>query len=249
MGQKRKLPFGYRMVLGEIVTVDAEAELVRQIFQRYVQGLSYKELVDQLKNQDIAYDHGRVWNKNMVARILEDARYTGEKDFPGILPPSLYQAVQNKRVQRAAPIQRTEAQKALRQLSGERATEEVEKYVLDLLNHLIGHPEMIQGPEKVVTGSAKAAELSLDLEAALDRHPMDEDLVRRLILDLAAAEYEAIDSRVYETERLRRIIAKAAPMGTLDADLLRTAVSRIKIDRKTITLYLKNGQAVEGRRI
>ena len=66
----RKLPFGYHMELGKIVPHPPEAVLVKHVFQAYIAGESYNSLVEWLREQMIPYDVGRVWNKNMVARIL-----------------------------------------------------------------------------------------------------------------------------------------------------------------------------------
>ena len=68
MATKRKLPFGYRMEFGEIVIHPLEAVMVQKIFQQYASGASYKELVDTLRNQDVPYNPGKIWNKNMVNR-------------------------------------------------------------------------------------------------------------------------------------------------------------------------------------
>ena len=81
----RKQPFGYKMALGEIVIQEAEARLVQKIFRRYIAGESLNELTEALRQQDIPYDEGRLWNKNMVARILADIRYTGEKGYPKLI--------------------------------------------------------------------------------------------------------------------------------------------------------------------
>lgn len=75
----RKQPFGYKMSLGEIVIQESEAKLVQEVFRRYIAGGSLNELTEALRQQDIPYDEGRLWNKNMIARILADTRYTGEK--------------------------------------------------------------------------------------------------------------------------------------------------------------------------
>ena len=77
----RKQPFGYKMSLGEIVIQESEAKLVQEVFRRYIAGESLNELTESLRQQDISYDEGRLWNKNMVARILADTRYTGEKEY------------------------------------------------------------------------------------------------------------------------------------------------------------------------
>ena len=73
---KRKQPFGYKMKLGEIVPQPQEAEAVRSIYLQYLAGASFKQLAEQLQTEDVPYDEDKSWNKNMVARILEDDRYT-----------------------------------------------------------------------------------------------------------------------------------------------------------------------------
>ncbi|GBF71764.1 hypothetical protein LAWASA_4526 [Lawsonibacter asaccharolyticus] len=77
MANNRKQPFGYRMEFGEYTPHPAEAETVRWIYQTYLAGASYQELVEALQERGVAYDEGKLWNKNMVARILEDKRYIG----------------------------------------------------------------------------------------------------------------------------------------------------------------------------
>ena len=71
----RKQPFGYKMSLGKIVIQESEAKLVQEIFLRYIAGESLNELTEALRQQDIPYDEGRLWNKNMIARILADTSY------------------------------------------------------------------------------------------------------------------------------------------------------------------------------
>lgn len=93
----RKQPFGYKMSLGEIVIQKSEAKLVQEIFLRYIAGESLNELTESLRQQDIPYDEGRLWNKNMVARILADARYTGEKEYPKLIDKEQLIAANEKR--------------------------------------------------------------------------------------------------------------------------------------------------------
>ena len=69
----RKQPFGYRVVMGEIALHPQESKLVEYIFQQYLAGATYNTLVEELREQAIPYDEGKLWNKNMVARILETA--------------------------------------------------------------------------------------------------------------------------------------------------------------------------------
>ena len=71
MASKRKMVFGYRMELGDIVPSPNEAETVRYIYTRYLAGASFQCLANELNQKALPYHTGKSWNKNMVARILE----------------------------------------------------------------------------------------------------------------------------------------------------------------------------------
>ena len=59
-----------------------EAETVQSIYQKYLAGASFNQLTEQLQTEEIPYDADKPWNKNMVARILEDDRYIGGEKLP-----------------------------------------------------------------------------------------------------------------------------------------------------------------------
>ena len=122
----RKQPFGYKMSLGKIVIQESEAKLVQEIFLRYIAGESLNELTESLRQQDIPYDEGRLWNKNMVARILADIRYTGEKGYPKLIDEEQLIAANEKRSNKPQLPKKTEAQKVLRRLCGTPTSERVE---------------------------------------------------------------------------------------------------------------------------
>lgn len=94
---KRKQPFGYKMELGEIVPQPQEAETVRSIYLQYLAGASFKQLAEQLQTENVPYDVDKPWNKNMVARVLEDERYIGERNFPALIPTEQFHAAQERR--------------------------------------------------------------------------------------------------------------------------------------------------------
>ena len=64
----RKLPFGYQMRMGEIIRNEPEAKAVQDIFLQYMLGASLKEIAAQMSKTGSAYDEGKSWNKNMIAR-------------------------------------------------------------------------------------------------------------------------------------------------------------------------------------
>ena len=93
----RKLPFGYQMRMGEIVRREPEAKAVQDIFLQYTLGASLKEIAEQMSKTGPTYDTGKSWNKNMVARILENPKYTGVDNYPKLVDIKLFEAAAAKR--------------------------------------------------------------------------------------------------------------------------------------------------------
>ena len=137
----RKLPFGYKMVMGEIVIHPQEVQAVKGIYAHYLAGASFNDITDHLKEKGPPYDADKPWNKNMVARILEDNRYAGTERFPAILSTDQLQEATQRRSERKPTVQITEAQKVLRRLCNGRPSAAVESQVLSLLNSLAAAPD------------------------------------------------------------------------------------------------------------
>lgn len=247
MAGNRKLPFGYQMELGEVVTHPREAEVVRDIFRQYMLGASYKTLAESLREQRVPYDQDRLWNKNMVARILEDGRYTGEQGWPALITAEVYSHVAEKRSGKTRASQLTETQKALRRLSGGSSARDLEQSVLYLLNQLIANPERITAPQQPEAALSRAAELRQALDRELERQPVNDAAAKSLVMELASAQYEAIDSQAYENERLRRLLGGMTEMESLDARVLRMSVAVIRVSGRKVSVQLKNGQVLERR--
>ena len=106
--KNRKLPFGYALHGGEIVINQSEANAVGDIFRLYTGGTSLSGIAEVLRSSEISYDAGRLWNKNMVSRILGDRRYVESTVYPprrsprqDILPPTTFR-FQMKSLRRTA---------------------------------------------------------------------------------------------------------------------------------------------------
>ena len=127
----RKQPFGYRVVMGEIALHPQESKLVEYIFQQYLAGATYNTLVEELREQSIPYDEGKLWNKNMVARILEDSRYTGERGYPPVIDREALEKALEKRSAKQTAAPKTDTQKLLRRFSGRPSTARMERQGLD----------------------------------------------------------------------------------------------------------------------
>ena len=219
----RKQPFGYQMALGEIVIQESEAKLVQEIFLRYIAGESLNELTESLRHQDIQYDEGRLWNKNMIARILADTRYIGEKGYPKLMDEKPHLP------------KKTDAQKVLRRLCGTPPSERVEQSVTDLLNGLANCPDCIRHQRSPAPALHSKTQEALD--NALEQQPIDEDSAKGLILQLAAEHFQpalALDDVDAAFQRQRAaggvIAAVFQLFQTVQQHFLGAALTRITYD-------------------
>lgn len=244
----RKQPFGYKVVMGEIVHHPQEAKLVEYIFRQYLSGSTFNALVVELRNQPTPYDVGKVWNKNMVARILEDKRYTGDRGYPPIIEREMLNKVLDKRSTKQISAPKNEAQKLLRRLSGHTDTRQMEQEVLRLLNRVIEDPACIKVPDAEPMDSSNIQELQRELDAVMGCQPIDEEAAQKLIQAIAAAQYSAISSNEYETMRLQRLFTRCQPMTELDVELLQVSVDAIHVHSDgSLRIKLKNNQVIERR--
>ena len=130
----RKLPLGYQMRMGEIVRNEPESKAVQDIFLQYTLGASLKEIAEQMSKTGPVYDEGKSWNKNMVARILENTKYIGTDSYPKLVDIKLFEAAAEKRQTKQRLPERTPAQKALKRVCSKPPTPEIEQQVMHLLH-------------------------------------------------------------------------------------------------------------------
>ena len=175
----RKQPFGYKMEFGEIVPQPQEAETIRSIYLQYLAGASFKQLTEQLQAEDVPYDVDKPWNKNMVARILEDDRYIGEKYFPALIPTEQFHAAQERRKEMRPEYKQTPAQKELRKLCGGIVPDSVARRVLKILNQVVDDPQLIKIESSGVPTTEDIRQRRLELDKLLQTPPVDEEIARQ----------------------------------------------------------------------
>ena len=248
MGSNRTQPFGYRMEYGKVVIDPNESKWVVYIYEQYIRGESYKGLSDTLCGTGIYYDGDKPWNKNMVARILQDRRYTGDGRYPPIIDSCIFQQVDQKRNKKVADSKVTKAQKILKKKSGGRITPHLEHEVLHLLNGLAGKPERIEIPDAPARSNSIVEALQAELEELLGLLPVDETQARQKLMETTVAMYEAIDPREYETHRLKQIFGSEQVRSELDSKLLEQTVAAVTMDSMgKVRIRLKNDQIIERR--
>lgn len=245
MGKNRKLPFGYKMETGSVVIHPEEGRWVSYIFTQYASGASFQELTEYMKQGAIPYEQDKLWNKNMIARMLGDARYQGASNFPAIVNKELFQRVADLRSAKTVKVQKTEAQKALRRKCGFPLTRHIESEVLYLLNALVQNPEQIETPKDIKVTSDRLDGLKTDLENMFNQFPVDEKGTRDKLMQIAVAMYEVIDPREYETYRMREVFRREQPRTELDAMLIAMNVSAVLVDSNgNVKIRLKNEQVI-----
>ena len=243
---KRKQPFGYKMKLGEIVPQPQEAETVRSIYLQYLAGASFKQLAEQLQTEDVPYDEDKSWNKNMVARILEDDRYIGEKEFPALIPTEQFHAAQERRKEMCPEYKQTPAQKELRKLCGGTVPDSVARKVLKILNQMVDDPQIIKIESSGVLITEDIRQRRMELDTLLQTPPVDEDTARQKVLEVASLKLASVKTEEYESHRLRGVFETHPKMDALDAALLKQSLRKIECHGDTVCLLLKNGQWLEA---
>ena len=75
------VPMGYRAENKRLVVVPDDAEVVREIFRRYVEVQSPKLIAMELNGRGITTRQGKKWDSSHIARILSNHTYVGEVKY------------------------------------------------------------------------------------------------------------------------------------------------------------------------
>lgn len=101
MAWQRKIPFGYIIRDGLIQPHPQEADAVRYIFGQYLAGASLLTIAEDMTGRGTRYhQHTPEWNKHMVKRILENAKYVGAGGYPRLVSDEDFAAAQGQRGER-----------------------------------------------------------------------------------------------------------------------------------------------------
>ena len=100
----RKMPYGYQIQNGVIVTQSQEAAGVKRIFSLYLTGKSRDQIADALNTEGFCYSaESPKWDKNRVRQALENPRYMGAHDYPAVITDEVFrmaQAMKEKRTRK-----------------------------------------------------------------------------------------------------------------------------------------------------
>ena len=101
MSKLRYIPYGYTVRNGRTVIDRKEAEIVREIFESYIDGATLENIADKLTKQKIPYtEKVTAWDKSRVARIIGNARYLGTEEYETIIEEDTFENATQTRLAR-----------------------------------------------------------------------------------------------------------------------------------------------------
>lgn len=101
MKKIRYVPYGYAVRNGLTIIATDEARIVREIFEQYIDGASLKDIAEDLTAKQIPYtEKTTTWDKARIARIIDNAKYTGTAEYEPIIEEETYEYALNVKTAR-----------------------------------------------------------------------------------------------------------------------------------------------------
>lgn len=275
MAKNRIRPYGYKIEGGQTAIEPQEAESIRRIYRQYAAGLSYKAIAEELTADGIRYMPEKpAWNKNMVARILQNESYLGTDKYPAIIETAEYHSAQ----QSMKPYTHTESQdiknlkpllfcgicgepvkRRLKTAGGERwycpadtnhisvaVTDETLLQGIGKLGQLLAEqPRMA----KQVTSannqvSLETARMQNEIDSELCGENMDYTAVQEKIICLAGQKYALCHDKGEDGTDIVHQLT-ALKGHPPTGELLKAITQQIKVEHTQVTaLVLKNGKII-----
>ena len=273
----RNIAFGWQYEGGKIVLQEGEASVLRNMYQAYKLGKSLAALVEKLEALEIEYQEGKTGgNKSRVRRLLSDKRYLVTEEYPAIIDPETFEAVQ-KRLKEANQQAKADRKADIYQIHNVRCDrcgaimkrrtsysgKRYEKWVCQNKScHIIAaKPDvkmiedlltqlnhLIENPQEI-RYEKKTKESAKPRPYILSKLPIEaenEDAYQRLTAQTAAA-YSRLDTNEYLTQRLREDFKEKEPLSVFSWELYARTVKEVRIEASgNIHLVLKNDQRIGG---
>lgn len=275
MKKKRYFPFSYCMTEGKIEIVPAEAELVQKIFRLYLEGNSLQQLARMAELSGIRFsENAASWNKNMIARMLDDSRYWSEGQFPAIISLETAESAAAMRAAKSTektPLhficRKTICGKCGSALIQGRAKAPDMVWICKGCGQQIGpihrmllkqtiekqFLELYSSPELAVPVqtaaqplSLKAARMEGEIRQLLNQRQVDAERVLQLIKACAAEKYQgcSIGRFDYRTANLLQLLKSRQPIETFDVQLFGQVVKKVILAETGTVQFLLYNQKI-----
>ncbi len=270
MAQNRVIPYGYQMIGGAIVAHSSEAVVVKNIFQMYVEGKSYLTIANWLTTEEIRYMPSKpTWNKNMVARILQNEIYLGTEKYPSIIDSVQFHMSKSAK----KPYTHTEPKeiKELKSLlvcsqCGEKLRRRVKKngthrwYCVTDINHISVDVsddsilEDISGIQRTLANtklemhstnnlSIEAIRLQNEIDRLLEQTELQVEEIKNNILKLAAVKYSVCSDTSHTEQAILEKLKHSE--NAVDTNLLVKLLESIQVSQAGVDeILLKCGKYI-----
>ena len=255
----RKYPFGYELQMGKIQINPLEAQWVQKIYDFYLTSQSLQKTANWLNVEQIPYSTMQSkWNKNTVARILQDGRYLGNSVYPSIISKEKYkltaEIIQSKKTvisNRDGGIDiQIYCRKCYRKIKKNGKNnwscltcksyfkrlnaEELKNAIIENLQPYYDNPNLISHPS--------VTEFDNITPCLLITSDFNEKEAQNMAYQTAEERYRLLDSNEYETEKIRYLLRKAE---TLDFIVAQSVVDKLLLDKESnLSIELINGQII-----
>ena len=273
----RTVPFGYAVEKGKKVIVADEAAVIIEVYEHYCSGETFKQIADSLSARGVKYlENDSQWNKNNVARLIDDSRYLGNEEYPQIVPEELYERVRTCREGRSAKKAELHSDIKLikdklvcgqcgKPFSRKNKWKTREKWICSSgckcsvyldditiirnINSVIANPMVctLQGKNiSSYTPTSNITRLTNDVNRMLEQTKIEFMTVANSILECASEKFDCCNIEVND-ELTQLILEMFAEATGFNEELIAQTVEQIIIDENgKIKLRVKSGVEIKG---
>lgn len=273
----RTVPFGYAVEKGKKVSVADEAAVIIEVYEHYCSGETFKQIADSLTARGVKYlKNDSQWNKNNVARLIDDSRYLGNEEYPQIVPAELYERVRTCREGRSAKKAELHSDIKLikdklvcgqcgKPFSRKNKWKTREKWICSSgckcsvyldditiirnINSVIANPMVctLQGKNiSSYTPTSNITRLTNDVNRMLEQTKIEFMTVANSILECASEKFDCCSIEVND-ELTQLILEMFAEATGFNEELIAQTVEQIIIDENgKIKLRVKSGVEIKG---
>lgn len=276
MAQNRTIPYGYKIENGKLTIDPEEKHIVVRIYERYANGESYLQIAERLTALGVRYIPEKIhWNKNMVARVLQNKNYLGNDKYPTIIHSELLKSAEQQakpythrmdkdmkalkpylvcrecgeRLQRrlkATGVERWYCPNDTDHISLKVSDESLAKDIMELQRKLLLSGKCNK-PSKSddKTLNLELIKLKNQIDLAMNEPTPNLEEIKESIMKLASEKYSALEN-IGEDSYLSHTIERLST-AEFNSKLLTVITMKIMVSRtKATELVLTNGQKIKN---
>lgn len=241
--KKYKNFMGYTCVDGEIVVIPEQAEVVRKIFELYLQGLTLGQIKVYLESMDIkTVTRKDFWDTTTIQKMLKNEKYKGDTLLQKTFTEDFMTGKKMKNTGQRTQYFVSESHPAI--VTAEvfdRVQEEMVKR-----SRLIHHADGTVSPSDCkYNGKYLLGNLLVcgDCGASYRRRTERGKVVWRCATRIEKGKEACIESPTINEEWIKEKLADTVVDGVYDESIIRDRVEKISVHQKYMTVRLKNGEA------